>query len=411
MDFKISMKIILGVVLVALSFASVSSSAAPNSTSEKEMQLVMGEQRVISSSSIASFSESTRGVIEVKIPKDGRKMVITAVRPGRTSLLLINRNGSQRSLLITVFAERPETIEAEMGDLLKDLSRIKFRRIGPRVFVDGTVDTDAELERVNNVAALYRGQVSSLVQINQSVVRPRTNIRLDLTFIEMRSSSRWGVGINWPGQIGATQALSATMDLTTGVFGASYQVVNQALPFLEAAAEAGWVKLKKKATLITTSGNKASYSSGGEVNVAVAGSQAAELRTVPYGCQLSVLPRLDPGPGLLDLEVDVEVSDLSETSQDVPGRTISKVQTFVHLGLGQSIILSGLDAESESRTKSGLPGLSRIPILGLFFGVTRKRHEQVDGLIAITPTVLDNVGTEGRRMINDVLKKFESFDG
>jgi type II secretory pathway component GspD/PulD (secretin) len=105
------------------------------------------------------------------------------------------------------------------------------------------------------------------------------------------------------------------------------------------------------------------------------------------------------------------VSDLTETSQDVPGRTISKVATLVHLGLGQSIVLSGLDAESESHSKRGLPLLSRIPIIGYFFGVGTHREEQVEGLIAITPTVIENLDRDGRRRLEQALAKFEQFDG
>jgi pilus assembly protein CpaC len=162
---------------------------------------------------------------------------------------------------------------------------------------------------------------------------------------------------------------------------------------------------------LTTSGNRATYSAGCEVNVAVAGSQAAEIRAIAYGCALTVLPRLDPGPGVLDLEVQAEVSDLTETSADVPGRTISKVSTLVHLGLGQSIVLSGLDAESASKGKSGLPGLSRVPILGMLFGVHRSREEQVNGLIAITPAVIDDPGRDGRRRLDEALARFERFRG
>ena len=378
---------------------------------ERELMLVMGEQRVIDVSEVASFSESARGVIEVKIPRDGKKMVITAVRPGRTSLLLIKKHGGQRNLLITVFARRPETIEAEINDLLGDLTGLVLRRVGPRIFIDGTVPDESALNRVERVAGLYPGQVEALAQVDPFRVRPRTNIRLDLTFIEMRKSSTWGAGVNWPGQIGATQSFNFSWDMFGGGAAATYQVVDQALPFIEAAAQAGWIKIRKRATLITTSGNRATYSSGGEVNVAVTGSQAAELRTVSYGCSLRVLPRLDPQAGLLDLEVDAEVADLAETSQDVPGRTISRVETLIHLGLGQSIILSGLDAESESRSKNGLPGLSRIPIIGMLFGVHSGRKEQVDGMIAITPTVLDNLDREGKRLLEEALKKFEKWKG
>ncbi len=77
----------------------------------EELLLIVGEQRVFNAADIASFSESTRGIIEVKVPRDGRKMIVTAVRPGATSLLLIGRNAKERVFGITVFSQHPETIE------------------------------------------------------------------------------------------------------------------------------------------------------------------------------------------------------------------------------------------------------------------------------------------------------------
>jgi Flp pilus assembly secretin CpaC len=405
----------LATTLAAASLLLSATAAAeerPEAEPEEELLLVTGEQRVLEIDDVASFSESTRGVIEVKIPREGRRMVITAIRPGRTSLLLIRRGGSQRAIPITVLLERPERIERDVRELLDGEGGVQIRRSGARVYLDGVVSEEGVRERIERMAALYPGQVFSLVRVDGARVRPRTNVRFDLTFVELRSSSSWGAGVSWPERLGGAQRLDVNVDFTGGSgVGASYAIVEQALPALEAAARSGWARIRKRATLITTSGNRASYSAGGEVNVAVAGSQAAELRTVPYGCTLAVLPRLDAGPGILDVDVEAEVSDLTETSQAVPGRTLSKVQTLVHLGLGQSIVLSGLDAQSETASRAGLPGLSRIPILGFFFGTSGKRHERVEGLIAITPTILENLDREGRRRLEQVLERFEKFKG
>ena len=313
--------------------------------------------------------------------------------------------------MITVFSKRPKAIIAELEVLLNDLHDIALNQVGLRVFIDGSVPTKGALKRVEQVVRTYGGQVVSLVQTDVTAVRPRTNIRLDLIFVELRRRSDYSVGVSWPTSYGASGALNGTFDLMTGSLTAAYKVVDQALPALEAAARHGWVRIRKRATVMTVSGNRATYEAGGEVNVAVEGSQAAELRTVSYGARLTVLPRLAKSDNVLDLEVEAEVSDLTETTQKVPGRTISKVQTLVHLGLGQSIVLSGLDAESESTTKTGLPFISRIPIFGLLFGTKDHQEERKEGLIIITPTVLDNLDRDGTRQLKHALAEFEQFDG
>ncbi len=376
-----------------------------------ELMMVVGEQRVLAASDVASFSESTRGIIEVKIPRDGKKMILTAARSGSTSLLLIDRAGNERTLHISVFSKNPEAIEGEINELLTGLDGLTMRRVGPRVFVDGHVPSEGDLQKVERVAALYGGQVACLATVDLNAVSERTNIRLDLTFVGLRINASTGAGISWPGSAGTNGVVTGSLDLLHGGMTASYQIVDQAMPALELAARYGWARIRKRATVMTTSGNLATYEAGGEVNVAVVGSQAAELRTVPYGARLSVLPRLAKEKGIIDLEVEAEVSDLTETTQDVPGRTISKVKTLVHLGLGQSILLGGLDAETESKTKTGIPGLARIPILGFFFGTTDKREDREEGIIIVTPTVIDNVDLEGKRRLEQALEKFENFEG
>lgn len=377
----------------------------------EEMMMVVGEQRMLDAMDIESFSESTRGVIEVKVPRDGRKMIVTAIRPGTTSLLLIHKNGRQHTLVITAFAMLPETVEKELKELLKDKPSLSLRRVGPRVFIEGKATSKEALERIQQTANVYRGQVQSLVEVDPNAVIPRTNIRLDLAFVEIRKNDHDKLGISWPATYGASGTLEGTLDLMSGSLTAAYQVVDQAVPALEAAAQYGWAKIRKRASVITTSGHRAHYLAGGEVNIAIAGSQAAELRSIPYGAALTVTPRLSEDERIIDLEVSAEVSDLTESNSDVPGRTVSKVETLVHLGLGQSIMLSGLDAESMSTAKEGLPYLSKIPILGQLFGTRSHRESQTEGIIIITPTVLDQVDPAGKQALKRALTRFEAFDG
>ncbi|MBN2526605.1 MAG: hypothetical protein JXR76_09430 [Deltaproteobacteria bacterium] len=405
------MRNIIGLTIVSVFFSTVSIPLAlgADAQADDELILVLGEQHVLDATGIESFSESTRGIVEIKIPKNGRQLVITAIRAGNTSLLLLDAEGKQRQVSISVFARDPVSLITELKELIGPTAGLQFRKMGARVFVDGTVSSESELNRITQILDLYPGQALSLVQVG-ATVQPRTNIRLDLTFVEFHTSDDIAGGINWPGNFGTGNA-QFTLDLISGTPQASYKVVNQMMPSLHAAQARGIAKIRKQAHLMTTEGNSATYSSGGEINIPIAGSQAAELRSIQYGCNLTVLPHIDEQAKLIDLEVEAEVSELSDTNQDAPGRTISKVKTLVHLGLGQSIVLSGLDSQTESKTKNGLPFLSRIPIFGMLFGTHQKRQEKVTGIIAITPVVIDNVDRDSRRQITEALQKFRHFKG
>lgn len=384
---------------------------AVSSESAERITLAVGEQKVLDAAEVASFSESTRGVIEVKVPRTGGSLVVTALRQGSTSLLLLGSGDAKRTLHFDVFARAPQAIEVELRGLLPWVRELQVRRLGSRLFLEGTVTSEGELLRLERVVKLYDGQVISLIGLDPLVVAHRTNIRLDLLFVGLRRSSSLAGGVSWPTSFGAGGVLQGSVDLMSGNLAASYSIVNQALPSVEAASRAGWAKIRKKVAVLTTSGHKASYEAGGEVNIAVAGSQAAELRTVPYGARLSVLPRLDAAGERLDIEVEAEISDLTETTQDVPGRMVSRVSTLVHLCAGQSIVLGGLDSNHHSRGRSGLPGLSRVPVFGMLFGIHSRQDQEEEGLIFITPTVVENLDAAGRDELKRAVAKYRAYIG
>ncbi|MCU0662484.1 MAG: pilus assembly protein N-terminal domain-containing protein, partial [Myxococcota bacterium] len=156
---------------------------------EEHLALVVGEQQVLDARDVASFSESTKGIVEVKVPRTGGSLVITALRHGTTSLLLLGPAQARRAIQIDVFSQSPSAIEQELSGLLPSVSQLRVRRIGSRLFVEGTVTSEGELAHVERLVKLYQGQVVSLVGLNPLAVGRRTNIRLDLTFVALRRSS------------------------------------------------------------------------------------------------------------------------------------------------------------------------------------------------------------------------------
>ena len=58
-----------------------------------------------------------------------------------------------------------------------------------------------DLARIDRIVALYAGQVASLVTVDPA--RQRTNIKLDLHFVQFRKNSSHKFGVNWPANIGS----------------------------------------------------------------------------------------------------------------------------------------------------------------------------------------------------------------
>jgi general secretion pathway protein D len=118
--------------------------------------------------------------------------------------------------------------------------------------------------------------------------------------------------------------------------------------------------------------------------------------TVQYkdiGIILKIKPQVNES-GLVALEISQEISNLGD-SVDVGGEkeiTINKIEAATSLVVqdGQTIVIGGLIREDGTKSLTGMPFLSKIPILGYLFGsrsATKSRNELI---ILLTPYVIRN---------------------
>ena len=128
---------------------------------------------------------------------------------------------------------------------------------------------------------------------------------------------------------------------------------------------------------------------------------------------MTVLPRLDPKTGDLEVQIEADVADLvpSASGTPLPGRNTSKLDTLVRLKLGQSLVLSGIRTQSRRHSITGLPLLSEIPVLGLFFGSHQDAADDTEGAVFIIPTAVESVNRPAIDMVNDAMSQYEDFSG
>jgi pilus assembly protein CpaC len=383
----------------------------------QELSLAVGETRTVSAADVKSYSEGAAGIVEVKVTPNGQQFVVVGQKPGSTSLLLIQRDGKELTYTIHVFARPIAVVESELQELLGSTPGIRVRRVGSRFFVEGGVSTEAELNRIAHVASLYQGQVESLVVLGGAAADRTVNIRIDFFFVQYNKNKAYQVGINWPGSVGGaavTQSTFAYDFLSGGFTAANAAIVNQPLPSLDMAARNGWAKVLKHATVITSNGTEAEFSSGGAQNFSVANGLTATIQRINFGTTVKVLPRFDPKTREVQVTVGADVADLTpplSAATNLPGQNLTKLTTEVGLRLGQSIVLSGVRTETKRHTTSGLPGLSSIPILGALFGSIGREREDVEGAVFIIPSVVENVSQRAAELVDRALTQYDAFDG
>ncbi len=116
----------------------------------------------------------------------------------------------------------------------------------------------------------------------------------------------------------------------------------------------------------------------------------AITQTVEYrdaGIILTVTPRIGE-QGTVALDVKQEVNEVGENEPppiNSPRFTKREAETSVVLLNNQTLVLGGLIQNKRTRIRTGIPLLSRIPILGYLFGSVEHKIEKTELLLLITP--------------------------
>jgi general secretion pathway protein D len=106
------------------------------------------------------------------------------------------------------------------------------------------------------------------------------------------------------------------------------------------------------------------------------------------GTKLTVIPTINED-GYVSLVIRQEVnSATAETQFDAPVIATREAETQVLVRDSQTVVLGGLRERQQEVTKTGIPVLSSIPLLGGLFGFQSRRTTETELFLFITPRVL-----------------------
>lgn len=141
--------------------------------------------------------------------------------------------------------------------------------------------------------------------------------------------------------------------------------------------------------------------------------------TIEYkdiGIILTVTPRISDG-GLVAMEISIEDSTVDTTTLGnltfVPVFGKRTAKTVLSILEGQTIVIGGMIQDSKNVTKSGIPFLSRIPLLGALFGTHSYTLGKTELILLMTPHIIsdqiqsDTVTREFREKVEGLRKELE----
>ncbi|MEO8101074.1 MAG: type II secretion system secretin GspD [Betaproteobacteria bacterium] len=154
-------------------------------------------------------------------------------------------------------------------------------------------------------------------------------------------------------------------------------------------------------------GDQISVDTGSSTGTGTGGNVVTTRQYLSTGVILSVTPRINAG-GRVTLDVNQEVSSPTSTSAN-PTIATRKAQTVVTVSSGETMVLAGLIQDVNTTGSSGVPLLSKIPLIGGLFGTQSLSKKRTELVLLITPTVVTSPD-DARAVTDEIRKKLPSLE-
>jgi type II secretory pathway component GspD/PulD (secretin) len=221
--------------------------------------------------------------------------------------------------------------------------------------------------------------------------------------------------------------IAGPLDLETTIGGGSnftftaYDQRGNTKLLLQSLALEGKAKILASPHILVSDNREASIQVGSQVPLATSTSTTplaavTELTStitssVQYkdiGIILKVKPQVNES-GLVALELSQEISSLG-ANVSIAGQSFASInkteaKTDLVAQDGQTIIIGGLIREDLTQSKSGIPILYKIPVIGSLFGSTVNEKTRTELIILLTPRVMRNV-EEAKIVTSDYIDRF-----
>jgi type IV pilus assembly protein PilQ len=328
--------------------------------------------------------------------------VVSNARPSCAARGMVAADSTTNTLIITETASR-------LADVLQYVRNLDVRtpQVGIKakiIFVNRT--------NIEDIGLSYDLGTGSDQFFSQLVKRtdPATLKPIDTNGDGVPDALGGGTPLSGDRVLLGGNALAAIANANARVVNPALQVVFstalgkfQLTSFLDALQEVRLADLQAEPSIVTLDNRQASIQVGQEIpirvldantaNISGANPSQAPRATVQMkqvGIILTVTPHITNNRQIL-LLLHAENSDAQLASSDVGfifGKQSGDTQLLV--GDGETAVIGGLTVTQTTQSKSGIPILVDLPIIGRLFGETRTDDEKRDLLILVTPHIIDD---------------------
>ena len=161
------------------------------------------------------------------------------------------------------------------------------------------------------------------------------------------------------------------------------------------------VKILSNPSLVVIDNQAATLQVGDQIPITTQSAQsviapgAPVVSNVDYrntGIILRVAPRINAnGNVLLNIEQEISaVADNANANTLTPTVSQRRVASSIAVANGQTVLLAGLISDTQNRSRSGIPGLDKIPGVGELFSQNNGTIRRTELIIFIRPQIIRN---------------------
>jgi pilus assembly protein CpaC len=333
---------------------------------------------------VALADESVAGVNILRKDKGSpaARLLLTGKAPGVTTLMVWAKGGAAARTYLLEVGRPGAVLEGAVASLPAHRAAV----------ADALASRPKDAPLHDRSVVDVRGQT---VQVEVRIVEFSRNVLKEIGV----SLSPYGPNSHgFTFQSAAAGALSDAFSLALGFRNANKgRGLDLTLSLLEGN---GLARVLAEPTLVTLSGQSASFLSGGELPIPVPqGLGATTIQYKPFGIGLSVTPTVLSNERIA-LKVAPEASDLDYTNAvsingvPVPAITTRRADTSVELGDGESFIIGELVSRATVSNANKVPLLGDLPVIGALFRQQTYQMNEKELVILVTPHLVRPMARE-----------------
>lgn len=281
----------------------------------------------------------------------------------------------------------------------------------------------------------------ALLEVLKKIDVPVKQVVIEVLIAEITLTDSTDFGVQWLLDSGATTAGFTTSSTPKTGF-SSESPLFQTLAagtidktflegFLTALATESRVNVLASPQILALDNKEAEIKIGDEVPTATGLTQqpatgggttlvtSGQIQYRTVGTILQVTPRITEA-GNVNMKLVVEQSGIGDSvivgSGEFPRFTTRRATTSAVVKSGRTLFLGGLISDDKNVTRTGIPGLSKIPILGYLFGTTSDTRTKRELLVMVTPHVIgdqkaaENITREFQNRVRTIRKRLDELE-